>query len=141
MTTATPHNTVQDQWESFAATVIHPDAGPNQRDQMRLAFFAGAWAMFSMLTDVGETDVTEDQGLAVIEALRLECIAFAKSLKPADAVPEMSAEDREYMRPMGYHPTPTQRATRKVGRNDSCPCGSGKKFKKCCAWRSQEAPS
>ncbi|MCE5194407.1 MAG: SEC-C domain-containing protein [Nitrospiraceae bacterium] len=21
---------------------------------------------------------------------------------------------------------------RKVGRNDSCPCGSGKKFKKCC---------
>jgi len=24
------------------------------------------------------------------------------------------------------------RATSKVGRNDSCPCGSGKKFKKCC---------
>lgn len=25
------------------------------------------------------------------------------------------------------------RATSKVGRNDACPCGSGKKFKKCCA--------
>lgn len=25
-----------------------------------------------------------------------------------------------------------QRATPKVGRNDDCPCGSGKKFKKCC---------
>lgn len=25
-----------------------------------------------------------------------------------------------------------QRATPKIGRNDSCPCGSGKKFKKCC---------
>jgi uncharacterized protein YecA (UPF0149 family) len=24
-------------------------------------------------------------------------------------------------------------AKRKVGRNDPCPCGSGKKFKKCCA--------
>lgn len=24
-------------------------------------------------------------------------------------------------------------ATPKIGRNDSCPCGSGKKFKKCCA--------
>ncbi|HNW16714.1 MAG TPA: SEC-C metal-binding domain-containing protein, partial [bacterium] len=22
--------------------------------------------------------------------------------------------------------------TEKVGRNDSCPCGSGKKYKKCC---------
>jgi preprotein translocase subunit SecA len=26
---------------------------------------------------------------------------------------------------------PTQRAVAKVGRNDPCPCGSGKKYKKC----------
>lgn len=25
-----------------------------------------------------------------------------------------------------------ERAMEKVGRNDPCPCGSGKKFKKCC---------
>lgn len=28
--------------------------------------------------------------------------------------------------------TPTQRDGKKVGRNDPCPCGSGKKYKKCC---------
>lgn len=28
---------------------------------------------------------------------------------------------------------PHMRTTPKVGRNDPCPCGSGKKFKKCCA--------
>lgn len=28
--------------------------------------------------------------------------------------------------------TTLQRETKKVGRNDKCPCGSGKKFKKCC---------
>jgi len=27
---------------------------------------------------------------------------------------------------------PVRRANEKTGRNDSCPCGSGKKFKKCC---------
>ena len=27
---------------------------------------------------------------------------------------------------------PIQRAEEKVGRNDPCPCGSGKKYKKCC---------
>ncbi|MDH5495831.1 MAG: SEC-C metal-binding domain-containing protein [Nitrospira sp.] len=27
--------------------------------------------------------------------------------------------------------TPTQRTDSKVGRNDPCPCGSGKKYKKC----------
>ncbi|QTD95093.1 UPF0149 family protein [Burkholderia anthina] len=28
--------------------------------------------------------------------------------------------------------TPIQRTTPRTGRNDPCPCGSGKKFKKCC---------
>jgi preprotein translocase subunit SecA len=28
--------------------------------------------------------------------------------------------------------TPTQRTAEKIGRNASCPCGSGKKYKKCC---------
>jgi SEC-C motif-containing protein len=27
---------------------------------------------------------------------------------------------------------PLKRDAEKVGRNDPCPCGSGKKFKKCC---------
>ena len=26
----------------------------------------------------------------------------------------------------------TARSTKKVGRNEPCPCGSGKKYKKCC---------
>jgi hypothetical protein len=30
-------------------------------------------------------------------------------------------------------PLPARRAAPKVGRNDPCPCGSGRKFKKCCA--------
>ncbi|WP_349676117.1 MULTISPECIES: SEC-C metal-binding domain-containing protein [Spongiibacter] len=27
---------------------------------------------------------------------------------------------------------PSRRAQPKVGRNDPCPCGNGRKFKKCC---------
>ncbi len=30
-------------------------------------------------------------------------------------------------------PKPVSRAVPKTGRNDACPCGSGKKYKKCCA--------
>ena len=29
----------------------------------------------------------------------------------------------------------------KVGRNDPCPCGSGKKYKKCCAGNQRKTPS
>ena len=30
------------------------------------------------------------------------------------------------------NPPKTQKVERKVGRNEPCPCGSGKKYKKCC---------
>ena len=50
-------------------------------------------------------------------------------LREVESMPE---EDRRYMQQMGHHPTPIQRVSGRVGRNDYCPCGSGKKFKKCC---------
>jgi uncharacterized protein YecA (UPF0149 family) len=53
-----------------------------------------------------------------------------------EEVARMEEFDREYMRPMAHHPTPIQRARKKVGRNEPCPCGSGRKFKRCCEWRS-----
>lgn len=34
--------------------------------------------------------------------------------------------------PAGTQPTPYVRAQPKIGRNDPCHCGSGKKYKKCC---------
>lgn len=38
---------------------------------------------------------------------------------------DLSAEDEDY-------PETYVRPERKIGRNEPCPCGSGKKFKKCC---------
>jgi uncharacterized protein len=34
--------------------------------------------------------------------------------------------------PSVRHAGPHRRSSAKVGRNDPCPCGSGKKYKKCC---------
>ena len=33
---------------------------------------------------------------------------------------------------------PLRRPAEKVGRNDPCPCGSGKKYKRCCEARDRE---
>lgn len=43
-------------------------------------------------------------------------------------------DDRWYFKD-GHAPQPMQaiRNGPKIGRNDPCPCGSGKKYKKCCA--------
>lgn len=32
----------------------------------------------------------------------------------------------------GDNDTPYARANKKIGRNDPCPCGRGKKYKQCC---------
>jgi hypothetical protein len=42
---------------------------------------------------------------------------------------DQTAED---WRPSPWPATPAKNPFRNVGRNDPCPCGSGKKFKKCC---------
>jgi len=45
----------------------------------------------------------------------------------------LQGERREAQRsPTAGPPTTVRRQTPKVGRNDPCPCGSGKKYKKCC---------
>jgi len=49
-----------------------------------------------------------------------------RSMEPGDGEDPFSAEDPIY----GHGPF--VREAPKVGRNDPCPCGSGKKYKKCC---------
>jgi uncharacterized protein YecA (UPF0149 family) len=47
-------------------------------------------------------------------------------------------EFAQFIKPVKVEPTPLQLARRpvpRVGRNEPCPCGSGKKFKKCCMTR------
>lgn len=48
--------------------------------------------------------------------------------------PRHEATARDYSRRYGYPSLqkPLVRDLPKYGRNEPCPCGSGKKFKKCC---------
>ena len=47
----------------------------------------------------------------------------------------ISEEEQQYYIPMVKVPTVAQLMKGKVKRNGPCPCGSGKKFKKCCRIR------
>ena len=46
----------------------------------------------------------------------------------------MQEVDQQFLKMMNVPPTEKQMARKppKVGRNEPCPCGSGKKFKMCC---------
>lgn len=53
-----------------------------------------------------------------------------RELFQADAAPDPVPV--EIADALGYVVNPIRRSTDRVGRNDPCPCGSGKKYKKCC---------
>ena len=66
--------------------------------------------------------------------------------KVLSVIPRLSSTERtqtiRVARQNNIAPTEKQkpvRAGKKVGRNDPCPCGSGKKYKKCCGFSSSEA--
>ena len=53
------------------------------------------------------------------------------------AMAAMTAEEKAHFKPMNIPPTAAQllRSPPRIGRNEPCPCGSGRKFKKCCCTR------
>jgi preprotein translocase subunit SecA len=61
---------------------------------------------------------------------------FHLQVRPHQEVPEEARPSQQQMVYShgggGEAPQPVQRKNGKVGRNDPCPCGSGKKYKKCC---------
>lgn len=57
--------------------------------------------------------------------------AFVKSLPPAKKARPKATKAATARKPAGAKKTALKEEA-KIGRNDPCPCGSGKKFKKCC---------
>lgn len=69
-------------------------------------------------TEMGDSDIHTSQGVDVLPS------------EVASPVANQAGEDT-------FQPQAKTNAPAKVGRNEPCPCGSGKKFKKCCG-RGQE---
>ncbi len=63
---------------------------------------------------------------------------FSVQVVTEDSVEKMEKKEEQKEKQIQNQPTgkeekgPAKRVAPKVGRNDPCPCGSGKKFKKCC---------
>jgi uncharacterized protein YecA (UPF0149 family) len=74
------------------------------------------------------TDETHDDMASDDVRERVEKKVAAKNNSFLDFVKDADPEALERFMPT----EPVRRAQPKVGRNDPCPCGSGKKYKKCC---------
>ena len=79
----------------------------------------------------------EDRGKTSVDPAAIMA-AFLARFHPRAMLKErrrvLRAMYRSYLRRIGRSGAPSA-ARRKVGRNEPCPCGSGKKYKTCCLRR------
>jgi preprotein translocase subunit SecA len=111
-----------------------------QRDPL-IEYKREAFGMFSQMISAIEEDAV--QTIYKLEAAKPERFqgvfsSLPKELShpelanfPEAATPEGSLQTEDSPKKQTAKPTQTHQP--KVGRNDPCPCGSGKKYKKCCA--------
>ncbi|MEM9369271.1 MAG: hypothetical protein AAGD07_25095 [Planctomycetota bacterium] len=69
--------TIEQEWQGFARMVI-PNAkrGEVMYDEMKKAFFAGAWALRTAMEEIGEPHVSEEEAVEYLEGIADECLAF-----------------------------------------------------------------
>ncbi len=74
-----------------------------------------------------------------IDSETIRYLFLIQPAKPEDEAREIERRQRRQQQQLQYQTGPAQaeapkpvRAGAKIGRNDPCPCGSGKKYKKCC---------
>ena len=99
-----------------------------------------------LFADYGDPTALEDLELAIFEyepdfstplwRIDLDELVDAHTRLAGAPDPEIAARVEELKAAWRAHLGATARVgARKVGRNDPCPCGSGKKFKRCCLQR------
>ena len=81
------------------------------------------FTMFEALMAVMQQDVVEK--VFSVQVQRQQDVEQIQQPKPQRVVMSHGGESE------AAAPTPTKREADKVGRNDPCPCGSGKKYKRC----------
>jgi len=109
----------------------HPETrGEVSRDEVERFSEAMSWRGLEVIETV-EGQVGDDQGWVEFVARYRE--------RGEDGIHHERSLFRRHQGRWFFHSAerpkraPTQRTQPKVGRNEPCPCGSGKKYKKCCA--------
>ncbi|MGA7986347.1 MAG: preprotein translocase subunit SecA [Burkholderiales bacterium] len=97
-----------------------------------------AFALFGAMLESVKLEVTKT--LAVVEIRATEALAEVDDEQHVENIrmqhpslddAQLGAEDEALAAAAAKKPQPAVRPTQKVGRNDPCPCGSGKKYKHC----------
>lgn len=67
-------------WDSYMARVVPPGAPPEQIQECRRAFYAGAANVVGILDAIASDEITEDSGIAILERVHQELRAYVATV-------------------------------------------------------------
>ncbi|WP_048811780.1 hypothetical protein [Methylobacillus flagellatus] len=76
-------NTIQAAFEDLTSKAIPPDATETEMKLFSLLFYSGAIAVLAILEEIGNDDISEDAGVAMLENLKQEGLTFMQGVKKA----------------------------------------------------------
>ncbi|MFK0570544.1 YchJ family protein [Endozoicomonas sp.] len=113
--------------EYLVATTIPGQQAPLRAQKLHQQSHPTLWQRLEIIeTEAGKP--SDETGVVEFKAWFKESISGVEK-----AQHERSSFLKEDGRWFFIYPNLPQTKTSQVGRNDPCPCGSGKKYKKCCA--------
>jgi len=129
--------TVDQHWREHLANLDHLRQGIHLRGYAqknpKQEYKREAFELFSEMLDRIKTDVTR-----IILSVQVRTQEDVQAVEEAPAVSNVKYQHADYDEALAAAPdeaaparAPFARAGEKVGRNDPCPCGSGKKYKQC----------
>jgi hypothetical protein len=80
---ATTGKSISAAWASFEKVVVPPLASEDQRQDMRVAFYAGATTVLGTLGEIASDRVSEEDGMNQLGAMTREAHDFAHALSNA----------------------------------------------------------
>lgn len=121
----TGHDWLSEVWAGFGFDIDEvAEEEPESELQQEL------WAILSVITTLADVDLALE-GAEEPEELRASLPVLVEKVFP-NAVEQYALIGRQLGEMAANEVEEPYIAPPKIGRNDPCPCGSGKKYKKCC---------
>ncbi len=76
--------TLREQWQSFALEILPLDCSEIQRKETRRAFYAGAWGMFHLVSQVSD-EVPDEEAFQMLDAWKAEMEEFQAKVRQGRA--------------------------------------------------------
>ena len=72
--------TIAEAWDKYREKVVPENCSLIQKMETRRAFYAGAQSMLTIVKAIGSDAISEDHGIAILEALQQEQLEFIASI-------------------------------------------------------------